>query len=234
MILGYTNDEIVEKAVECQSQITDGVAQYNYETGELFSAGFTTGETENPANPVIEIFRLSQGERGEIDCNCDECPYRDEDAQYLGWETVYPETREECCMDAYIDVDFTDEWESNWREIVEEQIRDILKDHLKDTISKLNNIRCELIYLTKGTGAYQQALHEHWEENVLDNYVDCATDDGFTIEGDALAYLNAEYEHVKNIARYSEAGTKDEEDLLGKVAEYMIKNDLDGALELLQ
>lgn len=234
MILGYTNEEIVKKAVEYQSQISDGVAQYNYETGELFGAGFTTGEIENPANPVIEIFRLSQGERGEIDCNCNECPYRDEDAQYPGWETLYPETDEECCIDAYTDIDFHDDWEANWRECVEMQVRDVLKNYLGGTLSKLNDLRCELTYIIKGTGAYQQALQDNWEENVLDTYVDCAIDDGFTTEEDPLTYLDAEYEYLKNIARYAEAGTMEEELLLGKVAGCMMNNDLDGALQMLQ
>lgn len=204
MILGYTNDEIVKKAVECQSQITDGVTQYDYETGKLLSAGFTTGETENPANPVIEVFRLSQGERGEIDCNCDECPYRNEDAQYPGWETLYPETREECCIDAYIDVDFRDDWEENWREIVEEQIRDVLKDYLGNTLSKLNEIRIAISDIVAPYD-YHNVRQEDWEMRVLDNLVDNALESGFSFDNcSEFDFLDAEIQHFIGICEDSE------------------------------
>lgn len=76
MILGHDESKIVKMAVSYQSEIADGVVQYNYKTGELCSASFTTGTVENPANPVIEVFRLSQGESGKIDYDCGECPYR--------------------------------------------------------------------------------------------------------------------------------------------------------------
>lgn len=227
MILGYTNDKIVEKAVEYQSQMTDGVAQYNYETGEIIGAEFTTGETENPANPVIEVFRLSQGERGEIDYNCDECPYRDEDAQYPGWETLYPETREECCVDAYTDVDFQDDWESNWREIVEEQIRDVLKDHLGDTLSKLNEIRIAISDIVAPYN-YYNVRQENWEIDVIDIYVDSAIESGFTLDIEPLDYLDAEIQHFIGICEDSE------NEYLEKAGCLIRAMKLDEALELLK
>lgn len=204
MILGYSNTEIVKKAVEYQSEITDGVVQYNYETGELFGAGFTTGETENPANPFIEIFRLPQGERGEIDCNCSECPFRDEDAQYPGWETLYPETHEECCVEAYIDVDFRDDWEENWEEIVEEEIRDVLSDYLGDTLSELNEIRIAISDIVAPYD-YYNVRQNNWEMRVLDNLVDMALESGFSFDDcSEFDFLDAEVQHFIGICEESE------------------------------
>ena len=204
MILGYTNEEIVKKAIEGYSQMTDGVAQYDYQNGKLLSAGFTTGETENPANPVIEVFRLSQGERGKIDYNCDECPYRNEDAQYPDWEKYYPETREECCIDAYIENNFDDDFENNFRESVEEQIRNVLLDYLGDTLSKLNEIRIAISDIVAPYN-YYNVRQEDWEMRVLDNLVDNALELGFSFDDcSKFDFLDAEIQHFIGICEESE------------------------------
>ena len=41
-------------------QFGDGVVQLDMESGELFGATFSQGTEENPQNPFVEIYRLSQ------------------------------------------------------------------------------------------------------------------------------------------------------------------------------
>lgn len=228
MIFGKQNSEIVQLAVANQSAIADGVVQYNYKTGELFGASFTTGTLENPNNPFIEVFRLPQGEMGEIDCNCNECPFRNEDVRYEGWEKLFPETRKECCMEAYIDNDFEDDFDDNFRESVEEQIRDVLSNHLGDTISKLNEIR---IAISDRIASYDyfKVRTDNWEQNVLDTYVDSAFEDGFSTNGDPEGYLDAEVQSLANV-RFRE----DEVEFWSKVGNLIEDHDFDGALEMLQ
>lgn len=204
MILGHEESKILQLATDYQSEMTDGVVQYNYETGEIFGAGFTTGTIENPANPFIEVFRLPQGEMGEIDCGCDDCPFRNEDARYPDWEKLYPESREECCMEAYIDVDFRDDWESNWREIVEEQIRDVFKDYLGDTLSKLNEIRIAISDIVAPYD-YYNIRQDNWEMRVLDNLVDDALESGFSFDDcSEFDFLDAEVQHFIGTCEESE------------------------------
>lgn len=238
MILGYTNTEIVKKAVENQSYMTDGVVQYNYVTGKVYGGAFTTGTIENPENPVIEIFRLPQGERGEIDCNCNECPFRYEDAQYPSWETLYPETREECCVEAYADDGFEEDFENNFKELVEEEIRDIINTHIGDELSKLNKIYLKYYELFENQQRYyQKYFNEDFEMDVIDELVDDALEDGFTLI-DPLDWLDSKiyFVHLKFdvCADYDVSLSNSQKELAKDVAMKLLENDLDGALELLQ
>lgn len=230
MILGYEESKILRLATEYQSNMTDGVVQYNYETGKLYGAGFTTGTLENPANPVIEVFRLPQGEMGEIDMKCHEtgeCPFvtgfYDEEHRKL-----FPTTKIECCIDAYVDDGFEEYFDDYFKEDLESQIRDVLSDHLGKTISKLNDIR---IAISDRVAPYDyfNVRQDDWEMRVLDFYVDSAMEDGFTLI-EPTDYLDSE---ICNLSGICENSTEDVEfwtQVANKISDY----DFDGALEMLQ
>lgn len=216
MILGYNEDQIVKMAVSCQSEITDGVVQYNYKTGKLCGASFTTGETENPANPVIEVFWLKQGEDGKIDYDCDECPHNNYDC------------RISCCIDAYVDNYFDEDFENNFREHVESQIRDVLSDYIGETLSKLNDIRIAISDIIASYD-YLSIRQDDWEMRVMDSYVDNALDNGLNItECTPIEYLDAEVVWISGIVDENRSET------LNKVGNLVENGDLDGALKLLQ
>ena len=228
MILGNSEEQIVKKAVSCQSEIADGVVQYNYETGELCVASFTTGTVENPAIPVIEVFRLPQGERGEIDYDCNECPFRCESARYDGWEKLYPATSEECCMNAYIDNDFDDDFDDNYRESVESQIRDVLSDYIGDTLQKLDEIRIAISDIVAPYD-YINVRQDNWYMNIMDSYVDNAMENGLNItETDAIGYLDAEVQYIGSV-RFDENASE----TLQRVGCLVEDGKLDEALKLL-
>ena len=228
MILGNSEEQIVKEAVSCQSYMTDGVVQYDYTTGKLYGAGFTTGTIENPANPVIEVFRLPQGERGEIDCDCNECPFRCEDARYNGWRKLYPATRKECCVDAYIDNDFDDDFENNFRESVEEQIRDVLYDYIGDTLQKLDEIRIEISDIETPYN-YFKVRQDNWCVDAMDLHTDNAMEYGLKItETDAIGYVDEQVQQIANW-RFVEGVSETVE----KVAILVEDGKLDEALELL-
>ena len=230
MILGNKISKILKTATEYQSEMTDGVVQYDYETGKLFGAGFTTGTLENPANPFIEVYRLPQGERGEIDCKCyenDDCPFWDD---YFGGhfdEDIVDEwgdTRIECCIGAFAD----DVDEEVIRESVEEQVRNILSEHLGGTISKLNEIRIAISDI-KTPYRYVDVRAENWEMDVLDVYVDSAIEHGFRLDIEPLDWLDAEVQNLANV-RFSE----DDVEFWGEVGCLIEDHNLDGALKMLQ
>ena len=187
MILGHENEQIVKTAVEYQSELTDGVVQYNYQTGELVGASFTTGTVENPKNPFIEVFRLPQGERGEIIFDCDECPFKEG-----------TEEHKNCCIDAYVD-EFDEEFDANFRDDVERQIREIIEDHIGETLDKVNEIRIgisDIMTPYKST----DIRSDDFEMRVIDDLVDNAIENGFTevtplklLEGDILHIISTDY-----------------------------------------
>ena len=235
MVLGYTDEEILRAAVEGHSDMLNGVAAYDYDTGELCSCGYTTGESEHPDNHLIEIYRLHNGERGELDCHCWEngdCPFwiHDEDriiGGYFDEDMVdeYGDRRIDCCIDgvaADLDLETDD---------LTGLVRSILKDHLGETIEKLNDIRLALLDITE-PHHYIENRMEDWCYNVLDVYVDYAMDDGFTIKGDPQAYLESEVTQIENIALYGlDYGPVPD---AKKIIERIRSCDLDGALKLLQ
>ena len=229
MILGNDISKIVKMASDYQSGMADGVVQYNYETGEFFGAGFTTGTVENPANPFIEVFRLPQGEEGEFDCKCHEngdCPFWIEDENCFDDEMVdkYGDDRITCCINGALE-----DWdlENEIRESIESQIRDLLSDHLGDTISKLNKIRVE-ISDRLAPWNYFNVRQDNWEMRVLDTYVDNAIDYGFRIDGDPKAYLDSEIQHLAGV-RFR----REDSEFWNKVGSLIEDCDFDGALELL-
>lgn len=232
MVLGYSNEEIVRKAVESQSSMTDGVVQYDYEDNKLFGAGFTTGTTENPENPFIEVFRLRQGEDGRIDCRCWEsgdCPYWDDDIGVFGGfdedKIVDGRDCEDCCLEAYADDGFEEDWECNFKDGVEEQIRDVLSEHLSDAISKLNDIRIALSDRFE-PWRYIDVRQDDWELRVLDYYVDAALEDGFTLDVSPRDWLDGDIENI--------CLTLEEDRDFSDFVRVLRDGDFDGALKLLQ
>lgn len=229
MILGFQDEEIVKLAVDHQSEMTDGVVQYDYTTGEIYGASFSTGETENPENKVIEVFRLSQGERGVIDCRCDDCPFKNEEARYDGWEKEYPKTIEECCMETYIDNDFTEDFYDNYSEEVERQIREVLEDYLGETLDKLDDLRIEISDIITPHN-YFKVRDDAWKMRVMDNYVDLALEDGFTTSASTpIGYLDAEVSHICT-GEYDCESNTDYEKVAGAIA-LLSDGKLDDALE---
>jgi hypothetical protein len=218
MIFGNDESKIVKMAVSCQSEIADGVVQYNYETGELCSASFTTGTVENPANPVIEVFRLPQGEDGKIDYDCDECPHNNYDC------------RISCCINAYVDNYFDDDFENNFKESVESQIRATLKKYLgepKGTLATLNEIR-EMIIDHTEPHKYLDAVQDNWYYDVLDSYVDNAVENGFNItETDAIGYLDGEVEYLIGLTYNADT------ELMKTVRTLLEKRDIESAFDVL-
>lgn len=228
MIFGKQESEIVSLAVQHQSSMTDGVVQYNYETDKVYGASFTTGTIENPANPVIEVFRLPQGESGEIRYECDDCPFQNEDARYDGWEKIYPATREECCIDAYVDNDFSDDFENNFKESVEEQVRDVIDDYIGDVLDKLNRIRIAVSDICE-PWKYFDVRQDDWKMRTLDDYVDQAMENGFTTTScTPIEWVDGEVQYVAQLLRFSE------NEKLQKAGCLIEDGNLNGALELLQ
>ena len=55
-------------------QFADGVVQLNLDSGELSGVPFTQGTLENPENPFVEIYRLSQRfDPQDICSDCNGC-----------------------------------------------------------------------------------------------------------------------------------------------------------------
>lgn len=225
MILGKQESEIVSLAVQYQSAMTDGVVQYNYETDKIFGASFTTGTVENPNNPFIEVFRLRQGESGEIRYECGDCPFEcgfSDDEE----RSLYPDSKKECCMDAYIDNDFDDDFEDNFKESLQEQIYDVLDDFLSVVLNKLDEIRIDVSDIIEPWN-YLNVRQDNWKMRVIDSYVDSAIEWGFSIDCEPIGYVDAEVQYIAELLRTSQNET------LQKVGSLVEDGDLDGALELL-
>lgn len=235
MVFGYTEEEILRAAVESQCNITDGVAAYNYTTGKLHSCAYTTGETEHPDNHLIEIYRLRNGEDGELDCHCWEngdCPFWIDDDNYLigghfneDMLDEYGNYRIDCCINGVADeLDLeTDD--------LENLVHHILQNHLGKTLEKLSDIRLAVLDIVK-PNRYVENRMEDWYESTLDVYTDLALDDGFSINNDPLDYLESEVIQIENYCLYG----MDYGSIPGgeEIVKLMRSGDLDGALKLLQ
>lgn len=228
MILGKSEEEIIKLAIDNQSEMFDGVVQYNYKSDKLIGASFSTGTIENPANPYIEIFRLNQGKIEYYDCN--DCPYDDEEfINRMKKESPNLYTsKEECCKDAYFDElleSFYDDFDNYFRDGVEIQIREVLSDHLESSISKLNEIRIELSDRFEPWN-YVNVRQENWEMDILDFYVDNAIENGFTTTVSPRDWLDAEIESIC-------LGLEEDNEYIDFM-HTLRDGDFDGALELLQ
>ena len=75
-IIRENKEEIIRQTLANTSSLCSGVAQIGIEDGKLYFGGFGTNEVENPANKVIEFYRIDRGFNAEeyLDClNCDDC-----------------------------------------------------------------------------------------------------------------------------------------------------------------
>lgn len=73
-IIKENKEEIVRQTLANTSSLCSGVAQIGIEDGKLYFGGLSTNEVENPANKVIEFYRIDRGFNAEdyLDClNCD-------------------------------------------------------------------------------------------------------------------------------------------------------------------
>lgn len=222
-MLGHSNEEILKLAVENQNEHFDGVVQYDYETQKLFGCSMSSNTLENPLNPFIEVFRLHQGERGEIDCKCSDCPYRKNGKFDDEMIDEFGGTRIECCIDGTLEnYDIREEVEEN----IDFQIRDVLSDHLSETISTLNNIRIAISDII-APHDYIKVRQEDWETKCLDNYVDSAIDNGFTTNIEPNQYLDAEIEHLANIC-------EDRDEFWNEIASLLREYQFETVLEKLE
>lgn len=191
MILGFQEDEIVKLAVENQNENFDGVVQYDYETGELYGCSMSQGETENPNNQVIEVFRLKQGEMGVIEYDCDDCPYNDEEAH------------RKCCMEAYIDNYFDEDFEDNFKEPLEKQIKEVIENHVDELLDVYARIRFKILDILRPED-YYNLINDDYKMRVIDNFVDMAYESGFSLKTTAEDYLFDEHLHLIQLTDDSE------------------------------
>lgn len=195
-MFGKDTETIVKLAFENQNEIFDGRVYLDYDTGKLIGVSMTPSTQPHPDDHLIEVYTLHAGERGVIDYHCEDCPYRysfsDEEER-----SCYPATREECCLQAYIDNDFEDDYEDNYKEVVEERIRDVIEDLVREELDKINEIRLELL---EGQD-YLNAVNDYFIIETIDNIVEGIIDYGFSLEDDLL---EAEIIHLAEMFEYSE------------------------------
>lgn len=94
--------EIAELTYNAYSRnFCDGVCQLDLENGKLFGCCFTTGETENPLNPFVELWRVNQNEDYSLMCSwcggCEDC-YNKKD------ELIDRKQFKECSLEAEEDM----------------------------------------------------------------------------------------------------------------------------------
>lgn len=241
MILGYTPAEIIKLALEGQGPITDGCALYDYDKGKMVSGSYTTGTIENPANHLLEVYRIPQGEYTK-GIECYECPYEDEEfiaKMQKEHPDLYP-GKEECCKDAWFDIaceDFYDDFEGD-EQFLRQEIRDIISDHIAEELSKLHKIHL-LCYerFHSPVQYHQEVFNDTFEMDVLDNLEDTAMENGFSLI-DPKKWISGEIdmEHNKwdSVVDYDQHLSDDERKLLHEISMKLLKEDLDGALKLLQ
>lgn len=229
MIFDTENDKIVRLAVAGQSTMTDGCALWDADNGEMVTGSYTQGTIENPANHLVEVFRLAQGERGEIDCKCDDCPFIKNGEYDEDMIDEYGDCRLDCCINAYVNNDFEDEFEDYFKESVEEQVRDLISEVVSDDLSKLDEIRIAISDIDKPYDYVNVRMNNTYERDVLDNLVDMAIDSEFVL-AESKEFLDGEIIHFSLLC-----DDRDEDvEFWAKLQEKINDFDLDGALELLQ
>lgn len=195
-MFGKDTETIVKLAFENQNEIFEGRVYLDYDTGKLIGVSMTPNTQPHPDDHLIEVYTLHAGERGVIDYHCEDCPYRygfsDEEER-----SCYPATREECCLQAYIDNDFEDDYEDNYKEVVEERIRDVIEDIVRKDLDKINEIRLELL---EGQN-YINAVNDNFVMRAIDFIVEGVFDYSFSIDDDLC---ESEVIHLAEKFEYSE------------------------------
>lgn len=103
-IIGANVNNICENVLEYASDIEDGVAQINLETGELCYCGLGSNESENPLNKCVEVYRIDSNTCKEDVCDCDyDC--ENYDAYWINCEDC------KYCMCDNLIIDFRDNFD---------------------------------------------------------------------------------------------------------------------------
>lgn len=239
MIFNLENSEIVQLAVENQNTHFDGVVQYDYESGKLFGCSMSTGETENPANPFIEVFRLHQGENVVLFVNheeCDGCDFYDAHHNTMTEDEMKATDRcIECCIDAYVENGFDDDFEP-FREGVERQVRDLISNVVSDDLDKLSNVRLEFFRHFAPARYNEELFNNSFESDILDSLVESAIDSEFKLTS-AEEFLSGDADNIANLCdeiALDTCRTDSERELASKVAELLRDFKYDEALEVLE
>ena len=195
-MFGKDTETIVKLAVENQNELFEGRVYLDYDTGKLIGVSMTPNTQPHPDDHLIEVYNLPAGEKGVIDCHCEDCPYKYgfSDEEEI---SCYPKTKEECCLQQYIDNDFEDDYENNYKEVVEERIRDVINDIVRKDLDKINEIRLELL---EGSD-YINAVNDYFVIESIDAIVDNVFDYGLCVDDD---FLGAEAIHLAEKFEYSE------------------------------
>lgn len=184
-MFGVDNEKIVRLAFENQSDIYEGRVYLDYEKDEIFGVSMPPNAQPHPDDHLIEIYTLYAGENNTIDYGCDECPFvcgfDDEEER-----SAYPETKEECCLQAYIDNDFEDDYEDNYKEVVEERIRDVISDLIDEDLFKINEIRLEIL---DGYEYINELTNNNFVLDWYDELVDGVFDFGLATKEDLIQYI---------------------------------------------
>lgn len=204
MVLGFDPSEIVKKAVESQSYMADGVVQYDYKNRTIFSASFTTGTLENPANPFIEIYRLRQGEYTEGVCDFCDCIYDDEEfiqkmkreCDPEEYQELYP-GREECQKEVAIDLLCENFYDEIQEDDIRMQIRNVIDSQIGDQIDKLETIYLRISEICDSTQTYQQKIfNNNFVTDIIDELEDEFYENGFPENFDESYILAGEIDHI--------------------------------------
>ena len=229
MIFGKSETEIVRLALAGHSNMTDGCALWDADNGKMVSASYTTGTVENPENHLVEVFRISQGENPIVFINDDECDGCDRYCKGI----FYDELREsqeciECCIGAYVENGFDDDFE-DFKDGVEEQVRDLISEVVSDDLSKFNDIRIALSDRNGDAYDYVQVREKDYEMDVLDNLVDMAISSEFVLV-ESKDFLEGEIIYFSQLCDDRDKDVEFWAELQSRIEDF----DLDGALELLQ
>ena len=85
---------ILDMAMANVSDSFDGVVQMEVDTGILTGCSMSTNEVENPANRMVEVYRLEQGFVPEECAECIYCEDFDDCDSHDGSERCY-----DCCIE---------------------------------------------------------------------------------------------------------------------------------------
>ena len=72
-VLTVNKEKILEGCLDYASSVCDGVCQMNVDTGDLLFCSMFPNEVENPANRVVEVYRIEAGLDKESACQCIIC-----------------------------------------------------------------------------------------------------------------------------------------------------------------
>ena len=96
-IIWENREEIIRQAWANTDYYNSGVAQIGVDDGKLYYCGFGSNEVENPANRVVEVYRIDRGFDAESCAGCSFC-----DDSNDGY-SCSDEKLDECVMDSLME-----------------------------------------------------------------------------------------------------------------------------------